>query len=200
MNLEEYRTVFAAGSLVLILIAAAPTLGLIVPFPRGTERFSELWVLGPNHMAEDYPFNIIFNETYRVSVGVGNHMGSSSYYLVYVKFRNQTQPLPDAVTSEPSPLAPLFEYRFFVADGDGGTWETPLTFGILKVSHYNKSVSVGRILINDVVFLVDTPASWDSKYNGFYYQLFFELWLYNTTSQSFHHHNRFVGIWLNMTS
>jgi len=55
MNLEDYRRVFSAGSLVLILIVASPSLGLIMPFRRGTERFSELWVLGPNHMAEDYP-------------------------------------------------------------------------------------------------------------------------------------------------
>ena len=197
MNLEEYRTVFAASSLVLMLIAASPTLGLIVPFPRGMERFSELWVLGPNHMAEDYPFNIGVNETYRVFVGVGNHMGSSLYYLVYVKFRNQTQPLPNATSSEPSPLAPLSEFRAFVVDG--GTWEAPLNFSVLEASHIGDSMFVGRLSINDVVFVVNVPASWDSEYKGFYYQLFFELWLYDVTSRGFQFHNRFVGIWLNMT-
>jgi len=35
MNLKEYRTVFVTGSLVLMLIAAAPTVGLIVSFPGG---------------------------------------------------------------------------------------------------------------------------------------------------------------------
>lgn len=52
MTLEEYRTLFAIGSLVLILIAATPSLGLIISLPRDTERFSELWLLGPTHMAE----------------------------------------------------------------------------------------------------------------------------------------------------
>src|SRR3972149_9690848 len=99
MNLEDYRTVFAASSLALMLFVAVPTLGFIVPFPSGAERFSELWVLGPNHMAKDYPFNVRVNESYSVFVGGGNHLGVSSYYLVYVKFRNQTQPLPNAATS-----------------------------------------------------------------------------------------------------
>jgi len=197
MNLEEYRTVFAAGSLVTMLIVAAPTLGLIVPFPTGMERFSEFWVLGPNHMAEDYPFNVRVNESYSVFVGVGNHMGVSSYYLVYVKFRNQTQPLPNATASEPSPLPPLYEYQAFVADG--GTWEAPLTFRILEVSRNDDYMLIDRLSINDVVFVVNSSAVWDSEYKGFYYQLFLELWLYDVTLQSFKFHNRFVGIWLNMT-
>ena len=60
MNLDEYRTVFVAGSLVLMLIAATPTVSLImVVSSGGGERFSELWLLGPNHMAEDYPSMLV---------------------------------------------------------------------------------------------------------------------------------------------
>src|SRR3990170_4443414 len=147
MNLEQYRKVFTAGSLVLILIAAAPMLSLSVSFPMGTERFSELWVLGPNHMAGDYPFNIRVNESYSVFFGVGNHMGSSSYYLVYVKFRNQTQPLPNPTSREPSPMAPFYGFRAFVADG--GTWEVPITFRILEVSLHDNSLRINRMSIND---------------------------------------------------
>jgi len=198
MNLEEYRTVFAAGSLVTMIIVATPTLGLIVPFPSGMERFSEFWVLGPNHMAEDYPFNVRINESYNVFVGLGNHLGSASYYLVYVKFRNQSQPLPNATASEPSPLPPVYEYQAFVADG--GTWETQLTFKILETSRNDDFMFVKRLSINYVAFVVNSSAIWDSEYKGFYYQLFLELWLYDTTSQNFQYHNRFVGIWLNMTT
>jgi len=197
VNLEDYRTVFAVTSLALVLVAAAPTLSMVVAFPRSTERFSELWVLGPNHMAEDYPFNVRVGEEYRVFVGVGNHMGCSSYYMVYVKFRNQSQPLPDASNSTPSPLPPLYEFRFLIMDG--GSWEAPLTFTFLEVTRWEDSCLVRRISINDVVFSVDSPSSWDSENNGFYYQLFFELWLYDMTSRSLQFHNRFVGIWLNMT-
>ena len=198
MNLEDYRALFAVATLVLILVAAFPTLSLVVAFPRGGERFSELWVLGPNHMAEGYPFNVRVGEEYRIFVGVGNHMGSSSYYVLYVKFRNQSQPLPDISNSLPSPLAPLFEFRFFVMDGE--SWEAPLTFAFLEVSGLEDACLVRRMMINDVAFSVDSPSRWDSENNGFYYQLFLELWLYDAMSQSFQFHNRFVGIWLNVTA
>ena len=197
MNLEAYRTLFAVAAAGLILIAAFPTLSMVVPFPRSAERFSELWILGPNRMAEDYPFNVRVNEEYQVFVGVGNHMGSSSYYMVCVKFRNQSQPLPDISDSVPSSLPPLFEFRFFIVDGE--SWEAPLDFEFLEVSRFENSCLVRRMMINDAVFSVDSPSTWDSENNGFYYQLFFELWLYDVTSRGFKFHDRFVGIWLNVT-
>ena len=197
MNLEEYRTVFVTGSLVLMLIGAAPTLSLIVAFPERSEHFSELWLLGPNHVAEDYPFNVGVNETYSVFIGIGNHMGGSAYYLVNVKLRNQTQPLPNATVSKASPLVPLHVFRAFVIDG--GTWEKSLRFSFLEASRNGDDLFVYRLSINDVVSVVNASVKWDSEYDGFYFQLFFELWLYNVTSQSFQYHDRFVGIWLNMT-
>ena len=198
MDLEDYRTAFMVVSLALILIVVFPVVSLVVPFPSGVERFSELWVLGPNHMAGDYPFNVTVNEEYHVFVGVGNHMGYSARYMVCVKFRNRTQPLPNMLNSKSSPLSPLYEFQAFVADG--ATWEVPVTFAFLEVSRFDNSCLIRRMSINDVVFWVDSPSSWDSENSGFYYQLLFELWLYNVTSQSFQFHNRFVGIWLNVTA
>lgn len=196
MKLEDYRILFAVTGFVLTLIATAPMLSMVAPFPKG-ERFSELWVLGPNHMAEAYPFNVRVGDEYRIFVGVGNHMGSSSYYRVYVKFRNQSQPLPDTSDSMPSPLPPIYEFRAFV--GDVATWEATVNFSFSEVSRLGDSCLVRRMSINDTVFSVDSSSRWDSENNGFYYQLFFELWIYDATSDGFQFHNRFVGIWLNMT-
>lgn len=197
MNLEDHRTLFAATTLGLVLIAALPTVSMVVSVPSGAERFSELWVLGPTHMAENYPFNVRVGEQYRLFVGVGNHMGYSAYYVVYVKFRNQTQPLPDTLNAVPSPLPPLYEFRAFVEDG--GTWEAQLTFIFLNVSRLGNSSFVSEMSINDVVISMDSSSGWDLENSGFYYQVFFELWLYDTSLQGFQYHNRFVGIWLNMT-
>lgn len=197
MNLEDYRALFATVSLVLILAVAFPALSAVVSFPSGGEPFSELWLLGPAHMAEGYPFNVGVGGEYSVFVGVGNHMGCSEYYMVYVKFRNQTQPLPDVSGSKPSLLRPLYEFQFFVADGE--TWESPLTFAFQNVSFQDDYVFVGDVSINGVAFSVNSLSMWDSENNGFYYQLFFELWLYDVASHGFQYHDRFVGIWLNMT-
>jgi len=196
MILDEYRTLFIAATLGLILVAASPTLGFVLTFPGG-ERFSELWVLGPGHMAEDYPFDVKVNETYKVFVGVGNSMGSSCYYLIYVKFRNQTESLPNATAGTPSPLPALYEYRFFVKDS--GIWEAPLEFSFSQISISENRCLVETLTINDVAFRVDKLVTWDLNYTGFYYQVFIELWRYNVESEVFEFHNRFVSIWLNMT-
>ncbi|MDH5266247.1 MAG: DUF1616 domain-containing protein [Candidatus Bathyarchaeota archaeon] len=196
MNLEEYRTVFVVSGLILCLVASAPTLSLYVPFPSG-ERFSELWVLGPGHMAEDYPFNVSAGESYLVYVGVGNHLGSSAYYVAYVKFRNQTGTLPNATAGTPSPLPSLYEYRVFVEDGE--TWEGALRFSFSGFSFFENQCLVEDFVVNDVAFNVGAVASWDEENNGFYYQVFIELWIYSVESDSFQYHNRFVSIWLNMT-
>ena len=197
MNFEDYRTLFQVGSLVFVLLAASPALSLVVSFPRGGESFSELWLLGPNHMAEDYPFNVQAGESYSLFLGVGNHLGHSAYYLVCAKFRNQTQPLPNASSSEPSSLPSIYEFQFFLADGD--VWETPVTFEILGASVQGDSLVVESVSVNDRILQVVCPLIWDSEYSGFYFQLFFELWLYNSARSSFEFHDRFVGIWLNMT-
>jgi len=197
MNFQDYRTLFQVGSLAFVLLAASPALSLIVSFPRGGESFSELWLLGPNHMAEDYPFNVQAGESYSLFLGVGNHLGHSAYYLVCAKFRNQTQPLPNASGSEPSSLSSIYEFQFFLADGD--VWETPVTFAIPGASIQGDSVVVESVSVNDRILQVDCSSAWDSEYSGFYFQLFFELWLYNSTRSSFQFHDRFVGIWLNMT-
>jgi len=105
--------------------------------------------------------------------------------------------LPNATAGTPSPLSPLYEYRVFLRDG--GTWEAPLTFSFSEVSFFNNQSFVESLVINDVVFSVDKLALWDGENNGFYYQVFMELWIYNAGSDDFEFHNRFVSLWLNMT-
>jgi len=194
MNLNEYRMAFVVVSLILVLLATVPTLNLVLSSSSGAEQFSEFWILGPNHVMADYPFNVQVNQTNRVFVGVRNHMDSTGHYMVYVKFRNQTQPLPDALNSVPSSLPPLYEYHAYVADE--GTWEAPLDFSVLRASRVGNSTLVSDISINDVVFSVNSYAT---ESHGFNYEIFLELWFYNTTSMSFQYHNRFVGFGLSMT-
>jgi hypothetical protein len=196
LKLEDYKTVFAAVGLAGVLLFASPTLSLELHFPSG-EKFSELWILGPGHMAQDYPFNVRANVEYSVYVGVSNNMGSSAYYVVYVKFRNQTEPLPNATAGTPSPLQPLYEYRIFVQDGKN--WEALLTFTLSRVSFLENQSLVGGLTINDVAFSADTLALWDAENEGHFTQIFLELWIYSSDSNEFQFHNRFVGIWLNVT-
>jgi len=197
MTLDEYRTLFITVFMALILIAASPTLGFVLTFPGG-ERFSELWILGPGHMAEDYPFNVRVGREYSVFVGVGCHMGGSTYYAVYVKFRNQTQPLPNATAKVASSLPPLYEFQVFIPDGL--TWESQMNFTISGAVRHGNLTFVRYLSINDIVFEVNSTTVRDSEYRGYFYQLFFELWMYDTAVSGFQYHNRFVGLWLNVTA
>jgi len=196
MSIEDFRALYVVSCFVLCFIIALPTITTVVSLPAG-EPFSELWLLGVGHMAEGYPFNVSVNTKYNVYVGIGNHLGYYAYYLVYVKFRNQTEVLPNSTSGIASPLPPLFEYRFFLAKNE--TWEALLKFSFTDVFGIENHCRVETIEINDRAFIVEKSAIWDSVYDGFYYQLFFELWLYDTASQEFQFCKRFVGIWLNMT-
>jgi hypothetical protein len=197
MKLENSKLVFVAVGLVGVLLFSSPTLALVVHLPSG-EKFSELWLLGPNQMANDYPFNVTENVNYTVYVGVGDHMGSSAYYMVNVKFRNSTEPLPNITSGVKSPLPPLYSYHFLLEDGL--SWESLLTFSFSNVSFSENQCTVGSLRINGVDFAVDNTAVWDVAGSGYYYQLFLELWICDPKSDAFVFHDRFVSLWLNMTA
>lgn len=197
MNLDDYRMIFIVGSLILMLLGASPILGLVIRVPGG-ERFSELWLLGPGHLAEGYPFNVTEGKAYSVFLGVSNHLGGLGYYTVYVKFRNQSEQLPNATIGTPSPLPPLYEYRTFLRDGE--TWEKNVTFSFDGVVSGVNSSTVLFLSLNGYSFRVDKAAAWDMVNKGYYFELFFELWLYDNERSESLYNSRFVGLWLNVTS
>jgi hypothetical protein len=196
MNLGDVKLVYAFSVVILCLIILSPTLAAFVPFPAG-EKFSELWILGPNRMAEGYPFNVSAGELYKVYLGVANHMGDLGYYRVYVKFRNESEPLPNNTAGVPSPLEPVFEYDVFL--GNNETWEKELPFSFDDVSFEGDVCRISKVLIGGYAVDVNKVAVWNETSNAFYYQLFFELWLYNATVSGFQFHNRWVGLRFNMS-
>jgi hypothetical protein len=198
MRLHEYRVLFIAVIGIIVLLVSSPALSRLLVFPR-TEFFTEFWILDSNHRADAYPFNVISQTNYNVFLGIGNRLGHSAYYLVEVKFRNQTQSGPDSFNRTSSSLPSLFSIPVFVADE--GTWELPVTFSFDYARNQNLSrVDFDSLTLNGVTLgLKGSMISLDSTRNVFLGDLFFELWLYNMTSQSFWFHNRFVGIWLNAT-
>jgi hypothetical protein len=197
MKLEDYKAAFVVVGLIGVLLFASPALSLVVHVSSG-EKLSELWILGSEHSAENYPFNVGENESHLVYVGIRNDLGSSAYYGVYVKFANQTEALPKAMTDVPSSLPLLYEYHAFLEDGQ--TWEQPLIFSFSHVSAAQNRAVVGGLKLNGVPISVNRPAARDDEAKGYFYELFMELWIYNVASDAFQFHNRFVGIWLNVTA
>ena len=196
MSFNDFRLLYALSCFGLGLIILSPTLAVVIRLPGG-ERFSELWILGSDGMAEDCPFDVVEGVGYNVSLGIGNHMGCLEYYMVYVKIRNQTEPLPDTVNGTPSVLEPIFEYRAFLKDN--AMWEREVSFSLKSVSFEGNFCKVSNFVIDGHVFDVDKLAMWSEENRGFYLQLFFELWIYNGTVSDFQYYNRCVWFWLNMT-
>ena len=196
MNLFERRILLILISGILILLVASPVLTRLLVFPR-TEFFTEFWILDSNHGTKDYPFNVTLTHDYNVFLGIANHLGYCAYYSVEVKFRNQTQSAPDRFNHASSSLPALFNISAFVADE--GALEQPLTLSFAY--QYNESLSrveFSSLKLNGNELDLNTMITRD-KENGFPGFLFFELWIYNGTSNSFQYHNRFLSLKLDMT-
>lgn len=199
MILDEYRIVFLVVGGILMLLVVSPVLSMFLSIPR-TEFFSEFWLLGSNQRAEEYPFNVTVGGEYKVFSGIGNRLGHAAYYKVLVKFRNQTQSGPDSFNRTASTLPALYDIRAFVADED--IWEIPLVFSLnYDYDEFTSQIQVFDMTLNDAVLSIkDVHIGWDPVNSGFYGNLFFELWIYNATLSDFQYHQRFVGLWLNMTT
>jgi len=198
MDLQNYRVIFMTVTGILALLVASPALSRLLVLPQ-TEFFTELWLLDSNHRAESYPFDIVRNQNYSVFLGIGNRLGYCAYYLVEVKFRNQTQSAPDSFNRTPSSLPVLCNITAFVADEN--VWELPLTFSFdYKLNATLSQIEFYSLTLNDVTLDIGNhTATWDSTENGYFGYLFFELWIYDRAISDFQYHERFVSLRFNMT-
>jgi hypothetical protein len=201
MNVQQYQALLLIITGTLALIVASPALQRFMVYPQ-KEFFTEMWLLGPEHMAENYPFSVKKAENLGVFLDVSNHLGHCAYYLIQVKFRNQTQPAADSLNRTSSSLPPLHTINAFVANDE--TWETSIRFAFSFVQEdYDglfPHVRISNMTFNDCVLdLKDSIMVWDAERKGFFGSLFFELWIYNDTTGEFRYHERCVGLRLNMT-
>jgi hypothetical protein len=197
MNLDSYRVLFLVITLGMSLFVAYPVLNMVLPLHGGTEQFSELWFVDADHGTQSLPFNITADELYTVNVGLGNRMNNSEYYLVRICFRNTTQYLSDINRAGPSSLPSLVELRLFV-DSDA-VLEAPITFSFQKTSIDSDILHVNGVTINGNECAFSNPITWNTENNGFYLQLFCELWAYDKPMNSFVYTEQTVGLLLNMT-
>ncbi len=177
------------------MFIASPALQRILVYPQ-TEFFTEFWLLGPEHKAENYPYNITRNTEYNISLGIGNHLGKSAYYQIQVKLRNQNESGPDSFNRTSSSQPMLYGLNVFVANNE--VWESPVVFSF-DFSNRTDVVDFSNLKFNgNTVNVHSYSTSWDAEGKGFFEYLFFELWIYNETTSSFEYHQRDLGLRLNM--
>jgi hypothetical protein len=202
MNLNEYKVYFIVVTAVVALFVASPMLSRVLVFPR-TEFFSEMWLLGPNHNAEDYPYNISRGQNYTIFLGIGNQLGYCAYYVVEVKFRNETQSVPTSLgpieNRTPSNMTPLFSINAFVADQQN--WELPINFSLDYANETSSQIAFHSMTLNDEVLNLEGHVSaWNATRKVFFGNLIFELWIYDKQATSLGYHGRFVDLKFNMTT
>jgi hypothetical protein len=195
-SLKDYKIMFLLVGLVGTLVISSPMLLLLVP-SQTSEQFSELYILGPNRIAEDYPFNIEAGKTYTIHLGVANHIGAPSHYQLKVKLRNRSESLPNSIMNTPSSLPAIFTYRIFL--GDDEVWEKPLTFSMQNISFQGSHCLVTTLSLDGLAQTIEKQIASDQESPDYLVELFFELWLLDAASKTFSFHNRWVGIWLNIT-
>jgi uncharacterized membrane protein len=65
--------------IILLVFAVVVTVDIIVN-PSPNERFTELFILGANNQAGDYPTNLTLNEAGNVTIGIVNREDSTTSY------------------------------------------------------------------------------------------------------------------------
>jgi uncharacterized membrane protein len=195
MKLDGYRQIIIVIGLIGILLFASPTVAILIKPPVG-EQFSQLYMLGPNHTFDNMPFDIVEGARNLVYLGVGNELGYSSYYTVYIKIASQNDSIPNIELNKPSTLSPLYEYTFFLQNGE--TWQSPLTIQANKLSFSNTACLLSSVELNEINYELNKTTFWDSEKNGYFYKLIVELWIYNSTNKMSEYHDRFVLLTLNM--
>lgn len=195
MDIKSYRALFLAITLGFALLAASPLIVEVIP-KKETAFFSEIWILGSNHIASGYPSIIRNGETNSIFIGGRNNMGEPSYYMVYVKLLNSTFSVREENVFINSYLDPMYEFKFFVDNND--VWEIPVTFKFEDISAVDNVLSVQNFDINGINFPIEASSTFNLEKAGFFFDLTFELWRYNVQTNNFAYDGRFVSLHLKM--
>jgi uncharacterized membrane protein len=77
-------------ALIICIIITVSLIAYVIITPKQGERFTEFYVLGPNHLASDYPTNLSAGRNATAVLGVINHEDAFRYYSIEVWLSNQT--------------------------------------------------------------------------------------------------------------
>lgn len=177
------------------MFVASPAIQQLFVSPKG-EQFTELSILGPYHNAT-YLYNIQSNQNFTLYFDITNHLDSLSYYLIDIKFRNETQAL-ESFNGSGNDQQPIGNITFCVTNN--GTVEFPLNISI----HYDldnqnsEQLNLESITVNDATLPLVNQFRWNSEKQGFFGNVLFELRLFNDTTGAFEYNQRYVSLWLKM--
>jgi uncharacterized membrane protein len=152
--------------LVLVIIVAISTTIYVIASPKESEHFSEFYILGEKHMADDYPNQIVTGLSYPMFIGVGNHEYRNMTYTIET-WATQTE--FDNITNSTTILAMDPLERSSVVLSHNETLEIPYNLSVNKAG-YNR---VEFLLFNETVPGPDVQGSY--RINASYRDLYLRI-------------------------
>src|SRR5208283_518734 len=146
MALQQYKTLFLVVTLVLALFIASPAIQQLAVAPQ-TMSLTELSLFGP-YQNTTYPYNATIGQNYPLYINVANHLGTTAYYLIEVKFRNQTQSAPDSFNHTSSDLQSLGNIAFCVANNQALQLPVNVSFQYQLDSYVENQLDMQNIIVN----------------------------------------------------
>jgi hypothetical protein len=196
MGLQKYKGLILVIAAVSTLFIASPLLQNVTFFPQ-TVFFSELSLFGPYNNAT-YPSNITVGSDLRLYLNVDNHLGSAASYVIKPKFGNQTSFTPDSFSHTSSVLPSLGDIPLSLPDNKSQQLPIDVSFQYKIDANNPRQLDMQSITINGATIADSTKISWNTEKDGFYGNLFFELWLHNETINDFQYNQRYVSLWVKM--
>ncbi|MCW4000953.1 MAG: DUF1616 domain-containing protein [Candidatus Bathyarchaeota archaeon] len=195
MALQRYRTMLIIVGVALAFFIVSPLIQQYVATPQ--TQLTEIWLLGPKHDTL-YPTNVTSDQHIQLYVVVANHLGSSAQYQTEIKFRAYTQSAPNSFNQTPSDQPALERKTFSLANNV--TQEIPIdvSFNYTVSENPTRKLLLHSITINGHETTLDQTIPYDASQGGFFGNLFIELYLYNTTSETYVYNQRYVSLRLNM--
>ena len=193
INNQETKIFLIICVITIGFLVVSPMLQQFIVSPQ-SDFFTEMWLMGSDKTAENYPYNITSGETYSVFINIHNNLETDASYMILVKFRNLTQSAPDVFEQTPSSLSPIYEIPKSIAVGE--TVEIPIDFSF----NYEHIVDPLKIIFGDVI-INDTFLSLEGSSIMYTYQrqmffgnLIFELWIYDENSNSYQYSEQCVDL------
>ncbi|WGM88478.1 MAG: DUF1616 domain-containing protein [Candidatus Bathyarchaeum tardum] len=189
--------------IVSILIISVTLVWLIAPFlsnlfATSNEPFSELWLLGPERTAENYPHDITSNQEYTVYLGASNQLNEDAEYSIHVKLSDGIKQLLNSTAAEYSLLPSIRAFDFSLSDEE--TWETRFVFALDYSLIQENLTRIENIKINGATFSVNQNILLDPRLDSFYIILVFELWSNNGTDNTLQYTNQHLQLFLKLDS
>ncbi len=180
MAFTKHKPLLLVGAFILLLILLVAVISSF--WPRYEDEFLEIGLLGKDKTADNYYPNgnatLVAGAELNWYIYVHNHMQTEQNVSIRVKLLNSTTALPDDRNYKPSPVDPIAEFPLSLHINS--TELVPFLWRILETENQNNSITIKRLIINETIVEANI-----STYSDSFYQIVFELWVYNPASNEY---------------